>query len=47
MLSRLREHLGTAGLVAAIVALVAALGDTAVAANGGGDTAARNFRPAG
>ena len=35
MLSRLREHLGTAGLVVAIVALVAALAGGAIAANGG------------
>ena len=35
MLSRLREHLGTAGLVVAIVALVAALGGGAYAATGG------------
>ena len=34
-LSRLREHLGTAGLVVAIVALVAALAGGAIAANGG------------
>ena len=35
MLSRLREHFGTAGLVVAIVALVAALGGGAYAASGG------------
>jgi collagen triple helix repeat protein len=35
MLSRLREHLGSAGLIVAIVALVAALGGGAVAATGG------------
>jgi len=35
MLSRLREHFGTAGLVVAIVALVAALGGGAYAATGG------------
>jgi hypothetical protein len=35
MLSRLREHLGSAGLIVAIVALVAALGGGAYAANGG------------
>ncbi len=34
-LSRLREHFGTAGLVVAIVALVAALGGGAYAATGG------------
>ena len=37
MLSRLREHLGSAGLVVAIVALVAALAGGAIAANGGSD----------
>lgn len=35
MLSRLREHFGTAGLIVAIVALVAALGGGAYAASGG------------
>jgi Collagen triple helix repeat (20 copies) len=35
MLSRLREHVGSAGLVVAIVALVAALGGGAYAATGG------------
>jgi Collagen triple helix repeat (20 copies) len=35
MLSRLREHFGTAGLVVAIVALVAALAGGAIAATGG------------
>jgi hypothetical protein len=35
MLSRLREHLGSAGLIVAIVALVAALGGGAYAASGG------------
>jgi hypothetical protein len=35
MFSRLREHFGTAGLVVAIVALVAALGGGAYAATGG------------
>lgn len=41
MLSRLREHFGTAGLVVAMVALVAALTGGAVAANGtGGDATA-------
>jgi hypothetical protein len=35
MLSRLREHLGTAGLIVAIVALVAALAGGAYAASGG------------
>lgn len=41
MLSRLREHLGTAGLVVAVVALIAALAGGAVAANGGaGDSQA-------
>jgi hypothetical protein len=35
MFSRLREHFGTAGLVIAIVALVAALGGGAYAATGG------------
>jgi collagen triple helix repeat protein len=39
MLSRLREHLGTAGLVVAIVALVAALAGGAIAANSGGGKA--------
>lgn len=39
MFSRLREHLGAAGLVVAIVALVAALGGGAIAANGGGGDA--------
>ena len=37
MLSRLREHFGTAGLVVAIMALVAALAGGAIAANGGSD----------
>jgi collagen triple helix repeat protein len=36
MLSRLREHFGTAGLVVAIVALVAALAGGAIAANNSG-----------
>jgi len=36
MLSRLREHLGTAGLIVAVVALVAALAGGAIAATGGG-----------
>jgi hypothetical protein len=36
MFSRLREHFGTAGLVVAIVALVATLGGGAYAASGGG-----------
>ncbi len=35
MLSRLREHLGGAGLIVAVVALVAALSGGAIAANGG------------
>lgn len=35
MFSKLREHFGTAGLIVAIVALVAALGGGAVAATGG------------
>ncbi len=38
MLSRLRAHLGTAGLVVAIVALIAALGGGAYAATGGGSS---------
>jgi hypothetical protein len=37
MLSRIREHFGSAGLVVAIVALVAALAGGAIAANGGAD----------
>jgi len=37
MLSRLREHLGTAGLIVAVVALVAALAGGAIAATGGSD----------
>jgi collagen triple helix repeat protein len=39
MLSRLREHFGTAGLVVAIVALSVALAGGAIAANGGGGKA--------
>ena len=35
MLSRLHQKLGTAGLVVAVVALVAALGGAAIAAGGG------------
>ncbi len=37
MFSRLREHFGSAGLIVAIVALVAALAGGAIAANGGGN----------
>lgn len=39
MLHRFRQHFGTAGLVVAIVALIAALGGGAYAATGGGDDA--------
>ena len=40
MFTRLRRHLGTAGLLVAVVALVAALGGGAVAAQSGGDATA-------
>ena len=40
MFTRLRKHLGTAGLLVAVVALVAALGGGAVAAQSGGDATA-------
>ncbi len=39
MLSRLREHFGTAGLLVAIVALIAALAGGAIAASGGSGSA--------
>jgi len=39
MLNRIREQIGTAGLIVAIVALVAALGGGALAATGGGPLA--------
>jgi len=41
MLTRLRNHFGTAGLVVAIVALIAALAGGAFAATGGGATASK------
>jgi len=44
MLQRIRRQFGTAGLVVAVVALVAALGGGAVAATGGGPLAASSAK---